>query len=185
VAVTNHWVGFAACRISAAPEKYAFFWFDSRDEDNLQWTKQQISDYIDKRHLEKIKKKDPFQWKAFHIWSHKASREDITTASKMLPLVFMGKMSFFDHSFTQFFLTKYENHWRVTLLFPMCAMTGEREKEVLEHLLNNFGELKSFIGEFFYYFQLLEYLNADNLRTLFVLYLECEGVLTRCLKYLK
>jgi hypothetical protein len=103
----------------------------------------------------------------------------------MLPLIFMGKMSFFDHSFSQFFLSKYENHWRKTILFPLCKMRDEKETEILPHLLQHFGELKSFISDFYYYFQLLEYLNAENFKALFVIYLECEGVLSRCLKHLK
>ena len=64
-------------------------------------------------------------------------------------------------------------------------MTGELESGVLSHLYEHLGDLKSFIEDFYHYFQLLEYLNQDNLKTLFVIYLECEGVLTRCLKYFK
>lgn len=70
----------------------------------------------------------------------------------MLPLIFMGKMSFFDHNFNQFFLRKYEQFWRKNILFPLCAMKGERESEVPDFLLKNFGELKSFISEFHFYF---------------------------------
>lgn len=77
VAVTNHWAGFAACKLHNHPDKFAFFWFDSRDEDNLGWNKFDVEDYVEARHQEKIRIKDKFQWLPFHISSHKASRIDI------------------------------------------------------------------------------------------------------------
>lgn len=184
IAVTNHWVGFAISKIG---EKIIFLYFDSRDEDNIGWTKEQIAEFIEKEHQRRIDINHERIWNDFHKLCHLKSREDIQTIAKLIPMAFMGKVSLFDHNFKNHFIPTYESNWRRNLLFPLTKMRGELEigSDILGFLFENFGELKSFVREFAYFFHLLDYLQENNLKVLFVIYLECRGVLDRCLKYLK
>lgn len=184
VAVTNHWVGFAICKIE---KKVIFLYFDSRNENNVGWSEEKISEFIEEEAERRKAINHERQWNDFHKLCHLKSREDIQTICKLIPRVFMGKTTLFDHNFVNHFIPTYESHWRKDLLFPLTKMRGENEigAEILGFLFENFGELKSFVKEFAYFFHLLEYLDEKNLKFLFAIFLECRGVLDRCLKYLE
>lgn len=184
VAVTNHWVGFSIFKIE---DQIIFLYFDSRDEDNLGWSLAQIEESVRKEDERRRATNHPRIWNDFKKLCHIKSREDIQTICKLIPRVFMGSKSLFDHNFEGHFISTYELNWRKDLLFPLAKMRGELEvgSDILGFLFENFGELKSFVREFAYFFHLLDYLSEKNLRLLFVIFLECRGVLDRCLKYLK
>ena len=178
--VTNHWVGFVVYRLDG---QLSFFYLDSRNEDCLDWNEESLKAFLERKRLTRLRQGLP--WINFVEESMQKSIEDVHIVTRILPMVFMGQMSLFDHTFKVYFMRTYARYWRKEILLPMCRMVGNEEGKIYNHIMKYFGDLKTFIHEFYCYFNLFEYLSQEHEKQILAVFLECRGVLGRSLKQIK
>ena len=183
LAITNHWVGFSCVFYQ---DKKLFFYFDSNNDDILGKSSEFIEKFVKKRSEERKNryKFGPRVWNDFKMLCHIKSREDIQIITRVLPQVFLGAESLFNHPFRYFFLQNYKTDWKPLIINPLEIILNN-PTEAKNHLLKNLGELKTFVYQLKKYVKVADMLKSDNKRELVKIWKNDYDILIKGLKYIQ